>query len=119
MTSEAALKALEDTRTATQFSSGNQPSSEAKKQGWERAKARKTIKGALIAELAHEYFDTSNNSVYSEAELFARDLIQEWKKSKDPRLAKLILDFSDSKEVDPEERVEQITIKIGDTVVSR
>lgn len=93
MENQPALNALKTQRVDTQFSSNKQPSSEAKKLGWEKRKLSKTIQSALLAELSKEIFDTYTGEVITEAESFAIGLLQEWKTTKDPRYAKLIMDF--------------------------
>jgi hypothetical protein len=48
---------------------------------------------ALLTQLSKEIFDSKTGAVITEAENFAIELLNEWKTTKDPRYAKLIMDF--------------------------
>lgn len=110
MSNNKGLKSLEEVRSLTGFSSDNQPSPEAKKLGWEKRRLSKTIRDSLISELAKEVFDTVKNEVITEAESFALGLLQEWKTTKDPRYAKLIMEFMATNNELPE--ISQAPIKV-------
>jgi hypothetical protein len=87
------LTKFENEKIKTQFSKNYQPSVESKKIGWQKRRLNITIQEALLTQLSKEIFDSKTGAVITEAENFAIELLNEWKTTKDPRYAKLIMDF--------------------------
>jgi hypothetical protein len=77
--------------TKNTFDSNNQPTSEAKSLGKQKNKIKETLKGAMLNELAVTVID--NGIEYTKAEELAKDILQEWKNTKDPRYFKVVADI--------------------------
>lgn len=78
----------------TRFSKTHQPLSENKSKGIIKRQIKESLKGAMMDELAKSIIDMDSGEEYSQAEMLVREIIKEWRETKDPRYFKIITDLT-------------------------